>query len=204
VKFIICCPIILLATMLVLHAQQLGLSYDCATNPPDFEQLSYQAANDAVNSESDLITVKKTKVICPEYIANLVKQLRRGHLSNDNKSIAIYFLGSFRPNDTDSIEILIENIDFRASRLDPKTDLTRWGKYPAEEALIKIGKPVVAPILDYLPNETNKLRRHLMCEVLRKVEGKEAAQNQIKQKITGEQDVARQTSLELVLKELEK
>ena len=154
----ICILIFLLVATFTVHAQ----NSDCITNPPDFSKLSYGEANAVVNSE-------KTKNVCPGYIANLASQLRRGDLSDDNKTVAIYFLGTLRPTDTNSIEILIENIDFRALKLDPKTDLRRWGQFPAEEALIKIGKPVIEPILEHLPKETSELRRQLMCNVLKQV-----------------------------------
>jgi hypothetical protein len=152
-----------------LHAQNLATEVGCATNPPDFGKLSYREADNAVKSEDDLILSERVKKICPDYIINLANQLQEGHLNNDNKTLAIYFLGALHPTDTNSIEVLIENIDFRATKFDLKSAPMRWGKYPAEEALMKIGKPVVNPILNHLPTETSQLRRQLMCDVLKQV-----------------------------------
>jgi hypothetical protein len=189
--------LLLLIVAFNARAQNLGGKSDCTTNPPDFVHLSYEEANKAVY-------IEERKTICPEYITNLVNQLRQGHLTNDNKTLAIFLLGTFRPTDTNSIEVLIENIDFRASKIDPLLGPARWGFYPAQEALIKIGSPTVNPILNHLPNETNELRLHLMCEVLRHVEGKEAAHSQIKKILADKSDSAKHANLEAALKELEK
>lgn len=170
-----------------------------AVLPPDFNKMSYDEANDAVNSECNLIVARKAKKIDAEYVTNLVYQLRQGNLTDDKKVLVIYFLGELRPSDTNSVEVLLEYIDLMATRFDPKTDIQRWGLYPAEEALTKIGKPTVNPILNHLVRETNGLRRHLMCEVLRHAEGEQAAQVQIKQKLADTQ-----TNLEAALNELEK
>jgi len=156
------CSLFILLTTFHLHAQ------NCITNPPDFIYLSYNEANATVKSEDDSIGRGAEKV-CPEYITNLVYQLREGHLSNDNKTLAIYLLGELHPNDTNSIEFLIENIDFKATKIDPPWAPRRWGEYPAEEALITVGQPAVIPILNHLPSETNQLRRQLMCDVLKQV-----------------------------------
>jgi HEAT repeat protein len=90
-------------------------------------------------------------------------------LGDDNKVLAIYLLGELRPSDATSVELLIQNIDLKATRFDLKTDFPRWGQYPAVEALIKVGEPAVILILNELPNETNQLRRQLLCEVLKRV-----------------------------------
>ncbi len=167
-KYLIHYSILLLIITFNAHAQFLQTS-DCATNPPDLYKMSYEEADEAINSEEDAILSTKMKKICTEYITNLVTELRSAQLSNDKRVLAIYFLGELRPSDTNSIEVLIGYIDLKASKFDPKTRFRRWGDYPAEEALIKIGKPVVDPILNHLPSETNELRRQLMCDVLRKV-----------------------------------
>ena len=70
---------------------------------------------------------------------------------------------------TNSIEVLIEDIDLKATKFDEPASLPRWGFYPAQQALIKIGEPVVEPILNHLPTEISELRRRLMCDVLKEV-----------------------------------
>lgn len=187
----------------------------CVTNPPDISKLSYDEASDAVNSDVMDIMGARVKNICHEYITNLVNEIRHGNLDDDKKVLALYFLGALHPSDTNSIEVLIEYIDLKASRFDPAISPRRWGEYPAEEALIVIGFPSINPILEHLPTETNELRRHLMCKVLILVEsrkgqvfyrsdGKMTAENQINQKISDESDPVKKANLELALKELEK
>jgi hypothetical protein len=154
--------ILFLMTVFTICAQDSEKFFDCATNPPDFNKLSYEEADNMLYDET-------RKRICPEYIANLVTEIQRGNLSDDKKTLAVYLLGELHPIDTNSIEVLIGCIDFKTIKLDGKTRFSRWGQYPAKEALIKIGKPVIDPILNHLPDETNPLRRQLMCDVLKQV-----------------------------------
>src|SRR6266446_4707465 len=99
-----------------------------------------------------------------EIIADLMGQLRQGGLSNEGKVYDIYLLGQLRA--TEAVTILIGNIDFKASKVDPKGGIGRWGMYPAHEALSKVGAPAVNMILDKLASERNDLRRKLMCFVI--------------------------------------
>jgi hypothetical protein len=188
---------------------------DCATNPPDFGKLSSQEADEAAMSEELEILSSKIKTVCAGYFTNLVDQIRHGNLKNDNEVLAIWLLGELQPQDTNSIEALIENIDFKALKPDPATRVSRWGQYPAQEALRRIGMPVVNPVLQHLPAESNPLRRHLICELLFKVEGKKGthfsaadgkatAQNQIKQQLANETDSTKRANLKAALKEFEK
>ncbi len=155
-----------LAAVLIAHAQEPQTG--CVTNPPNFSKLSYNEAKIAVFSEEDLIATG-VKKICGDYITNLLNQLEYGHLTNDIKAVAIDLLGTLHPSDSNSIEFLIQNIDFERTKFDPPTRISTQAKYPAKEALMKIGKPVVDSILNHLPTEANQLRRQLMCDVLRRV-----------------------------------
>jgi hypothetical protein len=152
--------LLLLIITLDARAQNFGVASDCITNPPDFGKMSYQMAGQVVNDEL-------RKKLCPEYIKNLVNEIRQGDMGG-NKAPAIYLLGELRPHDEDSIEVLIENIDLK-SPPNPLLAPLRWGEYPAEEALVKIGDPTVIPILNHLPTENSELRRQLMCDVLKQV-----------------------------------
>jgi hypothetical protein len=194
-------------TGLSVHAQSFLKNADCVTNPPDLSSLSYEAASAAVDAEEG----KRT---CPEYVTNLVRQLLQGNLSRDKMVLVIYRLGELRPSDTNSIAILITYIDLKATKFDPKARFPRWGYYPAEEALMKIGSPALIPILNDLPRETNPLRRHLMCEVLIFVEGKRGGNvnqaegrkvvlRQVQVKLGNESDPVKRVNLELVLKKVE-
>jgi hypothetical protein len=109
----------------------------------------------------------------------------------------------FHSNDTNAIEVLIESIDFKAVFRDYNLDVSRWGMYPAQEALIKIGRPTVNPIMAHLLVETDELRRHLMCEVLRRVDSRESVQIEIRKILAAELDSNRQANLKLALKEFD-
>ncbi len=191
-----------------VDAQNYASITSCVTNPPDFSQLSYEEESQAVMDEQE-------KTICPEYITNLVNQLQQETLGNDKKVLVIYLLGELRVSDTNSIEVLIKYINLKATKIEPKLSAPRWGYYPAQEALIKIGTPVVNPILNHLPNEGNELRGHLMFEALIRIEGKKGSifnepegkkivQDQIKDKLASESDPSKRANLDAALRELTK
>jgi hypothetical protein len=180
---------------------QNGTPTPCATNPPDFSKMSYKEADEASFSEAE-------KVTCPEYVTNLLNQLRSGRLNEDNKALAIDLLGKLHPNDLNAVEFLIENVDFKRKKFDLPTRISTQLKYPAEGALMLMGQPVIDPILNHLGNETNTLRCHLLCEALAFVDkpkndnasvGKAIALQQVQQKLA-----TIQTNLEAALIELKK
>jgi hypothetical protein len=107
-----------------------------ATNPPDFTKLSYEEARSAIIDET-------AKYRSPEYIANLLNQVRSGQLNPDNKAFAIDLLGMLQTTNADVIEFLIQNIDFERKRLEKPGGPNVFLKYPCEGALMRIGKPVV-------------------------------------------------------------
>ena len=184
----------------IAHAD--GLTTNVAT-PPDFTEMSYGDADKAVNDV--LVSVlRKERTVSSQYVSGLVHQLRQGNLTDEKKVLVILLLGWLHPKDTNSIEVLIENIDLKAPHLDPAYDIPRWGPYPAQDALVRIGAPAIDPILHHLPDEGSELRRHLMCEVLKSVEHKETAVNQLKQRLAVESNPPKRANLELSVKELEK
>lgn len=160
--------VLTLVSLIKMNAQESGTA-GLLTAPPDFAHISYDAASDAVRSDENNIMGSQVKRIGTEYITNLVGQIRSGNLNNEKKVLAIYLLGALHPVDTNSIEVLLDNIDLRATRFDPGVRPMRWGEYPAEEALIRIGKPAIEPILNHLPIENSELRRQLMCNVIKQV-----------------------------------
>lgn len=132
--------------------------------PPDFTKMaSYKEMNAALNAVED-----SRPTATPEYVSNLVFQIKKESASDEARVYAIFLLGKLHATNSTAIEVLIDKIDLKAPhqlalRLPP------WGEYPAEEALVTIGKPVVEPILNHLSGETNQLRRQLMCDVLKRV-----------------------------------
>jgi len=129
--------------------------------------------------------------------------------------LAVWLLGELDPTNMNSVEVFIEHIDLKASKIDPKFGFPRWGLYPAKDALLKSGKVAVIPLMTHLANEANELRRQLMCEVLVEIEGwnkpdfdkakgQKIVETQIKEKLASESDPAKRTNLELALKEVAK
>jgi hypothetical protein len=176
------------------------------TNPPDFSQLSYEDAGRALNKEV-------RKKIAPEYVTNLVNQLRKRDLASDKKVFVICLLGELRPTDKNSMEALIDDVAFVPPQADDHT-WKRWGSFPSAKALTDIGMPAVDPILNHLSVETNALRRQLMCDVLIRVEGKSGVhyneeegkkimQGQVNERLIHESIPARQSNLKASLRELE-
>lgn len=101
----------------------------------------------------------------------LVRQLRKGGLPNDRTVYLVYLLGQLRA--VYAVTILIDNIHLEAEKVDPKDRIGRWGPYPAQQALARIGKPAVNMILDRIGKENSELRRKLMCLVICDVDGNE-------------------------------
>ena len=137
---------------------------DYSVNPPDFTKM--QSDNEMHAALNVVMGLRQAAT--QQYVSNLVRQIKQTTAPNEARACAIFLLGELRATNTVAIEILIDNINFQAPR-ELGLRLPIWGQYPAEEALIKIGQPVVIPILNHLPNETNQLRRQLMCDVLKRV-----------------------------------
>ena len=204
-RYSISATLLLFALPFIGHADDQTTNPNYIATPPNFGDMSYDEADKAVYGILWPV-VTKEKTLGPKFVPGLVDQLRHGKLTDEKKVLVIYILGCLRPKDEDSVEVLIENIDLKAPHLDPAYGIPRWGEYPAEEALVRIGVPAIDPILNHLPNEGNALRRHLMCGVLKDkhVEGKEAANNRLKERLAREPDPSKRVNLELSLKELEK
>ena len=84
----------------------------------------------------------------------------------------IYLIGALRFSD--GVNELINRIDFDVGERNHEIHREPlWERYPAMEALIKIGKPSVQPILNLLSQEKDELRIDLAIKVLRYVEGPE-------------------------------
>lgn len=132
---------------------------------------------------------------------DIIGQLRQANLSNEGMVYCIYLLGQWRA--AEAVTILIEKIDLKAAKVDPKGAKGRWGMYPAQDALAKIGQPAVNVILDKLPTERDELRRKLMCNVISNVEGKDFGIILLKLRQDQESDPMKKSYLALALKILE-
>jgi hypothetical protein len=191
------------------HTQSF-LTLSTITNPPDFSKLSYAESDSAVRAAGE--NISSGRKFSSEYLTNLVYQFQQGKLSNRKKVLCAWLIGELHPNDINSIECLISNIDLEATNFDDvRLGLIRWGNYPAQEALCKVGKPAIDPIFEHLRTETDNRRRNLMCQVLEMTEGgknigenSEIAKSQIMDKIAAETNATKKANLETALNELRK
>jgi hypothetical protein len=159
-------------------------------------QMSYNEASSTVDA---VVDQKRQLAI------TLTKEIAQPNFPPDSKTCAIYLLGELCPRDISSIDALVENIDFVASRRDIGLTIGRWGTYPAQEALVRIGMPAVYVILRvYLPTENDQLRRRLMCSVLQAVLGKDIGTIILKQRLDKESEPTKKANLQAALQELEK
>jgi hypothetical protein len=182
--------------LLALAVTFCAQAQDAATKIANLGQMSYNEASSTVDA-----IVNQNRQLA----STLTKEIEQPNFPPDSKTCAIYLLGELHPRDISSIHALVENIDFAASRRDIGLTIGRWGTYPAQEALAKIGMPAVYVILRvYLPTENNQLRRHLMCSVLQGVLGKDLGTIAIKQKLDKESDSAKKLNLQAALQELQK
>jgi len=127
-------------------------------------------------------------------VDELMRQFYDPGLSDEDRVYVIYLLGELRAHK--AISVLIKYIDLKATRNDPKTRIARWGPYPAQEALVKIGRHAVWMILDKLPDEKNELRRRLMSHVIIDVHGRDIGAILIRKRLDLEKDPARWANLE--------
>lgn len=132
-----------------------------------------------------------------DVVAHILRQLREAGLPAQGKVYAIYLLGQWRA--TASVSTLLENISLTAPRSDPRIGIARWGTYPAQEALARIGSPAVNMILDSLPAEQDQLRRKLMCYVIHDVEGKNLGRLILQSRLANESDGGRRANLQAAL-----
>ena len=140
------------------------------TTPPDFASLSYTDAKTAVDvTLLDMSSTIPYVRLGAEYPRKIVDQLKAKSLTDDKIALAIYLLGSIKPQDTNSIAALIERIDFKVNVSYSDTNwlyVSPWSLYPARDALLRIGEVSVGPIVQKLPGETNSLCRQLLCAVV--------------------------------------
>jgi len=91
------------------------------------------------------------KTVLSEYrrsTSDLIRKVKNPKTPNMQKVKYIYALGELRALRATSG--LIENINFVATRPDPVLHLPRWRKYPAREALVKIGRYASTMIMDII------------------------------------------------------
>ena len=139
---------------------------DSVVSPPDFDNLAFADAQIIV--EAMIYAVRDVQLpVVANYSWKVITQLRKKKISDENKALAIYLLSKITPQDTNTVAVSIEQIDFKVNIPDgvPRW-VTRWSSYPARDALLRTGEASVGPIVQDLPGETNALRRQLLCAVV--------------------------------------
>lgn len=129
----------------------------------------------------------------------LIRQLEDHKSSANAKTLAAYLLGELSARR--AVGILADNIDLKAPRVDLKDREGRWGEYPAQEALHKIGVPAAAEVVVRLRTEKNELRRKLMVGVIRGVYGDDLGRVFVQKRLDKEADPLHKENLTLALKE---
>lgn len=131
-------------------------------------------------------------------IGKLINQLDRLQKEGgEGKEHIIYLLGMYRV--ADAVELLADMIDFKATIVDLKCREGRWGLYPAQEALVKIGKPAANEVLGRIASEAGPGRRELMCMVIRAVDGKKIGRLRITWLLEKEKNSTRRANLQAAL-----
>ena len=129
----------------------------------------------------------------------LIHQIEAHESSANAKTLAAYLLGEMRARR--AVVALADNIDLKAPRIDPKDRKGRWGEFPAQEALHKIGRPAAAEVIVRLRTEQNQLRRKLMVGVIRGVYGDDLGRLFVQNRLAKETDPMHKQNLNLALKE---
>jgi hypothetical protein len=132
---------------------------------------------------------------------DLVKQLRDANLPTERKVYVIYLLGQLRA--VSAVAALIDRIDLKAPKVESDA-IGRWGLYPSQEALVRIGTPAVNAVIDKLPTEGNELRRQLMCAVISDSLGNRVADAMVRFRYEEERDPSRRANLEAAVRLLER
>jgi len=127
-----------------------------------------------------------------ELHAALVNQLRTSPSTRVQAS-AIYLMGRNRLSE--SVQDLIQRIDFAPETKPWVGSEPLWEKYPAMEALITIDLPSVAPSIELLATDSNDLRRSLAVKVIRYVEGPDVARFVLEKAYQKENDPSRKPKL---------
>ncbi len=182
--------IALIALLMSLAANANVATKDFRFSVPDFT-----AASEKEGDEAAAQVLESYEKVTGE----LIRQMENPKASANAKTLAAYLLGELRAYR--AVTTLADNIDLKAPRIDPKDRKGRWGEFPAQEALHKIGIPAAAEVVVKLRIEQNKLRRELMVRVIRGVYGDDFGRRFVQNQLTKETDPMHKQNLNLALQE---
>ncbi|HEY7424926.1 MAG TPA: hypothetical protein VH682_11910 [Gemmataceae bacterium] len=180
----------IIALLMSLAANANAAAKDFRISVPDFTAASEKEGDEAAAQ----VLESYEKVI-----GELIRQMADPKSSANAKTLAAYLLGELRV--VRAVTTLADNIDLKAPRIDPKFRRGRWGEYPAQEALNKIGPAAAGEVVVRLRTEQNQLRRKLMVGVIRGVYGDDLGRLFVQNRLAKERDPMHKQNLNLALKE---
>jgi hypothetical protein len=140
-----------------------------------------------------------------ELIGFLKRMLRR-ETDNEKKIRICYLLGEYRA--TEAINDLTHHITLEADVKPFSTEIPRWFKYPAQEALVKCGTRSVPPMILNLETSNDELVRELSATVIwhvigaglpREIDGRDYARMIVQNAIDKQSDPVKKEKLQAAL-----
>jgi HEAT repeat protein len=158
--------------------------------------LGVDAASPVQEWENRAVALSEQRV---NLIEDLIRQVRS--VKDHDKLIRICFLlGEYRATEAVAelaSRITLEDKERAKGRL---RKLPLWGRYPAQEALVKIGTHATPNMLGILTTSDDELTRQLAAEVVRDVYGREVARVVIEQALAKQTDAQKRKRLDEALK----
>lgn len=127
----------------------------------------------------------------------LIDDLKRslsGERDLEKQGRLCFLLGEYRADS--AVQDLCECMTLELHRSEEYKRLPLWGQFPAWEALVKIGVPATAAVIDKLAGNDDLLTRFLCVEFLRSVYGDEIGALLVEKAIEKEGDPRRKGNLE--------
>jgi len=140
-----------------------------------------------------------------DFAAKKVEPLRSESLKaveypwRDNKHLSILLLGDLRASE--AVPVLVENIEYENTKIiDVWGHLDKSERYPAVEALIKIGMPSVEPVIEKMARYDKECVARYNCVfIIERILGTHLAKEKLKIVIEQTKDPAVRKNLEAVL-----
>ena len=158
------------------------------------------ADNVGIRGPAVLKYVKAQKDLAEE-LGRIVHPNTGKRLSKAQRGSACFLMATMRTPNPKAIAALVAAVD--EDFLPPLMSDIPYGILSPADALIRIGKPAVGPVLDELAKAKGEMRIQLLRTVLENVEGIDGALSQVKRRIELEKDTAAKVKLAQTLKYLE-
>ena len=181
-----------------------------------FVKIPVTKAKDTMNSKSGWDQMqafekltdieRETTVEKLELDRHQMKELLLEKLSSEKEDVrfyAAYLLGEYRFSQTAAS---LANIITLEDKVRSKMRQSRewfWDRYPAVEALIKIGTPSIPAMIRNLAENDDAKVRELSLQVLYRIEGdKDIVQLRLQKALAAEKDIAKQARLQSAISAL--